>query len=104
MGYEKLNDVLEKALAEINEYCLSIHSKVVFLGHVESPELLIYPHFTLIDPLGTGVNVSSMHKSKSREILEILTRNGISATFGRDRDTNSIEFLGTIKKGASHLA
>ncbi len=103
MNYEALDEVLEKVLTEINQYCISIHSKVVFLGHVESPELLIYPHLSVMDPIGVSVNISSMGKGKKKDVLKILAKNGISATFGRDKDSSSIEFIGTLRKeGKSH--
>lgn len=98
MGNVKdLDKVLEKALDEVNEYCKSIKSKVVFLGHVESPELCIYPHISVFDPLDVGVNISSMKKSKAK-ILSILESNDIYGEFGRDIEGN-VEFTGVFKKG-----
>lgn len=90
----KIKTVLQKSLLEINEYCKSIGSSVKFIGHIDDLSTLnIYPCFGITDPLGIRVNISGMDRGK-KEILEILTNNGVKAYFENTPD--GIGFSGIL--------
>lgn len=83
---DKIKTVLQESLLKINEYCKSIGSSVKFLGHIDDLRVLnIYPFFGISDPLGIRMNVSGMDRGK-KEILEILTKNGVKAYFENTPD------------------
>ena len=96
---QMLNSILEKALEDVNQYCTSIKSEVTFTGHCDYPDTLyIYPCVYVSDPLEISVNIGTMRKGR-KEISEILAKNGITGSFGRDGN-GSIEFEGTIQLGS----
>ena len=83
---DKIKTVLQESLLKINEYCKSIGSSVKFIGHIDDLRVLnIYPFFGISDPLGIRMNVSGMDRGK-KEILEILTKNGVKAYFENTPD------------------